>query len=217
MSEVPGSKKKLRIIQLDLVKEISHGVCVSNLTRLVARKLELPEKKCYDLAVAGFLHDVGKLRLNHYVRGNEKETLVVEELRYVRMHAGIGSQILREQGYPEEMTRWVYCHHENCDGSGYPGNLTREEIPLEARIIRVCDVFAALTADRSYRKAFDAKTAVDLMIEEAKIYDIRVFLAFLDVIHEEDLDKLLDNQTQREYLGRFFTREEKPDIEKHEQ
>lgn len=206
MSEVSGNKKKLRIIQLDLAKEISHGVCVSNLACLVARRLGLSEDRCHDLAVAGFLHDVGKLSLNHYIYGHEKETLVVEELRYVRMHAGIGAQILREHGYPQEMARWVHCHHENCDGSGYPENLTKEEIPLEARIIRVCDVFAALTADRSYRKAFDAKTAVDLMIEEAKNYDIRVFLAFLDVIHEENLERLLDSQKQREELGRFLHR-----------
>ena len=203
MNEASGNDKRLRIIQLDLAKEISHGICVSNLTCRVAREMGFSEEKCHDLAVAGFLHDVWKLGLKKYVYGHEKETLVVEEMRYVRMHADIGARILEEHGYPGEMVEWVHCHHENCDGSGYPRNLLKEEIPVEARIIRVCDVFAALTADRSYRKAFDTKTAVELMIEEARNYDIRVFLAFLNVIHGEDLEKLLDSREQEAYFKRI--------------
>ena len=55
-----------------------------------------------------------------------------------------------------------------------------------ARIIRVCDVFAALTSDRSYRKAFDEKTALDIMIDEVADYDMRVFLAFQRIFHREN-------------------------------
>lgn len=205
MNEISETKKKLPIIQHNLAKEISHGICVSNLSCRVARKLGLPEERCHELAVAGFLHDVGKLGLKKYVY--DHETLVVEELKYVRMHADIGVQILRKCGYSEEMVEWVHCHHENCDGSGYPRNLTKDEIPLEARIIRVCDVFAALTSNRSYRKAFDMDTAVELMIEESKNYDIKVFLAFLTVIHEENLADLLEVGETEEYLKRFLKHE----------
>ena len=79
----------------------------------------------------------------------------------------------------------VLYHHENFDGSGYPFNLLGEEIPLGARILRVCDVFAALISDRPYRKAFDIDTAIQLLIEEVKNFDMRVFLAFQSVIHNE--------------------------------
>ena len=72
------------------------------------------------------------------------------------------------------------------DGSGYPENLSGEAIPLGARIIRVCDVYAALTSDRPYRKSFDRKTAVELMIEDIKDFDIKVFLAFQRMLHEEN-------------------------------
>ena len=208
MSEVPRNKKKLPLIQLNLAKEISHGICVSNLAVRVAQRLGLPEERCHDLAVAGFLHDVGKLELNKYVYGHEKDTLVIEELKYVRMHADIGARILRDCGYPEMLAEWIHCHHENCDGSGYPRNFTKEEIPLEARIIRVCDVFAALTADRSYRKAFDVDTAVELMIEESKNYDIKVFLAFLDVVHEEGLGEILDSREREACLKQLLEKKE---------
>lgn len=203
MNEI-SEKKRLPIIQLDLAKEISHGICVSNLVYRVAKELELPEERCHDLAVAGFLHDVGKLGLKKYVYGHENDTLVVEEMKYVRMHADISVKIMKKCGYSEEMVEWVHCHHENCDGSGYPRNLTKEEIPLEARIIRICDVFAALTANRSYRKAFDVDTAVEMMIDESKNYDIKVFLAFMRVIHEEDVNDLLENKETTEYLKRFL-------------
>ena len=82
-------------------------------------------------------------------------------------------------------------HHENYDGTGYPANLYQDEIPFGARVLRVCDTFAALTSDRPYRKAFDFESAVELMIEESKNFDMLVFLAFLRVIHREDFEEMM--------------------------
>ena len=109
----------------------------------------------------------------------------IEEARYIRRHAQLGEQILRKQGMSDNICSMVLYHHENFDGSGYPFNLLGEEIPLGARILRVCDVFAALISDRPYRKAFDIDTAIQLLIEEVKNFDMRVFLAFQSVIHNE--------------------------------
>lgn len=64
------------------------------------------------------------------------------------------------------------------DGSGYPNNLSGEEIPFGARILRLTDEFAALISERPYRKAFDIDTAVDIIIEEIKNMDMRVFWNF---------------------------------------
>src|SRR5699024_9465235 len=92
----------------------------------------------------------------------------------------------KREGYPEEIQKMVLHHHENMDGSGYPDNLSGEKIPLGARIIRVCDVYAALLSDRPYRKGFDQDTAIQLMIEEIKNFDMKIFLTFQRVIHEEN-------------------------------
>lgn len=179
--------KKYHIIQTDIQKEITHGICVSNLAYHVGKQLGLAEETCYQLAVAGLVHDIGKLEMMKFIYSKEEATtLHVEELRYVRTHPALGYVILNEQGYSEEIATWVLYHHENYDGSGYPANKSGEEIPLGARILRVCDVFAALTMNRSYRKAFDDETAVELMIEEVKNFDMKVFLAFLEVVHSED-------------------------------
>ncbi len=187
---------KYKIISLSLVKELSHGMSVSNLAYLVAKELGLSEEDCHDLAVAGFLHDVGKLELGRCFRNEEQETLTVEELKYVRLHPEFGSEILRREGYNERIVSYVLNHHENCDGTGYPQNLHKDEIPFGARILRVCDVFIALTSDRPYRKAFDIETAMELMIDEVKNYDMQVFLALMRVIHEEGIEEILDKGDQ---------------------
>nr|WP_302592171.1 HD domain-containing phosphohydrolase [uncultured Marvinbryantia sp.] len=180
--------KKYHIIQTDLQKEIAHGIRVSNLAYRVGRQLELPEDICYQLAVAGLVHDIGKLEIMKYMYSRkEGAPLHVEELRYVRTHPALGYALLNEEGYSSEIAQWVLYHHENYDGSGYPSNKSGEEIPLGARILRVCDVYAALTTTRSYRQAFDSETAVRLMIDEVKNFDMKVFLAFQEVIHQEEL------------------------------
>lgn len=194
MSElVHEYRKKYPIIRPSVIKELSHGICVSNLAYRVGRRLGMTDEECHDLAVAGILHDIGKLEISKYVRGHGEETLIIEELKYVRRHSVLGANVLGRMGYSDQIVDMVRYHHENCDGSGYPENLVREEIPLGARVLRVCDVFAALTADRPYRKAFDVDTAMELMIDESRYYDIRVFLAFMQVVHEEELENVIDD------------------------
>ena len=173
-----------RIIEFNLATELNHGMVVSNLAYAVAKELNLPEEECHQLAVAGMLHDIGKLKLTGYINGMENDPLVIEELKYVLMHSTLGVEELRGQGYSDYVLNSILYHHENFDGSGYPSNKSGNEIPLGARILRVCDVYAALTADRPYRKAFDMETAIELMIDEVKNFDMRVFIAFQKVVHK---------------------------------
>jgi HD-GYP domain-containing protein (c-di-GMP phosphodiesterase class II) len=123
------------------------------------------------------------------MNGGKDESFVVEQLRYVRQHSKLSADILKTKGYSDFIIDSILYHHENYDGSGYPENLVGDSIPLGARILRVCDVFIALTSDRPYRKAFDVETTVGLMIDEVKNFDMKVFLAFLKVIHEIDLER----------------------------
>ena len=103
---------------------------VSNLAYAVAEELGLPDKQCYDLAIAGMLHDIGKLKLTSYINGQEQDPLVIEELKYVRMHSTLGYEELKDQGYSDFVLESILYHHENYDGSGYPSNKAGEEIPI---------------------------------------------------------------------------------------
>ena len=172
-----------RLLDFDLSEELNHGIAVSNLAYAVAAELGQDEEFCYQMAIAGMLHDIGKLKLTGYINGQEKDPLLIEELKYVRMHSSLGYEELKDQGYSELVLQSVLYHHENYDGSGYPSNLRGDSIPLGARILRVCDVYAALSSDRPYRRAFDVSTVIELMIDEIKNFDMEVFLAFQRVVH----------------------------------
>ena len=175
-----------RILEFDLSAELNHGVVVSNLAYAVAAEMGRDEAFCYQMAIAGMLHDIGKLKLTGYINGQERDPLLIEELKYVRMHSSLGYEELKEQGYSDIVLQSILYHHENYDGSGYPSNLSENSIPLGARILRVCDVYAALSSDRPYRKAFDVSTVIELMIDEINNFDMEVFLAFQRVVHNNE-------------------------------
>ena len=175
-----------RILEFDLASELHHGMMVSNLAYALAEEMGLAHEQCYELAIAGMLHDIGKLKLTSYINGQEQDPLVIEELKYVRMHSTLGYEELKGQGYSDFVLESILYHHENYDGSGYPSNKAGEDIPIGARILRVCDVYAALISDRPYRKGFDISTVMELMIDEVKNFDMQVFLAFQRVVHNGD-------------------------------
>ena len=188
---------------------IDHGLAVSGLASTLGKRLGCSRQMCRDLAVSGLVHDIGKIRLSRYV---ERGTLInsVEELKYVRLHSMFSCAILEKRGYSQAVLSMVLHHHENFDGSGYPKNLRGEEIPFGARILRVCDVYAAMTSDRPYRRAFDHGAALALMIEEIRNYDLQVFLAFQRYSHEPDFRKesiwtgMASCRDKQELLGELF-------------
>lgn len=190
---VTGEKNQNRILKYDLSSELRHGIAVSNLSYDVGREMGLSHEVCYELAIAGMLHDIGKLKLTGYINGQEKDPLMVEELKYVRMHSTLGYEELKGQGYSEFILQTILYHHENYDGTGYPSNLRGREIPKGARILRVCDVFCALSSDRPYRKALEVDNVMQLMIEEIKNFDMEVFLAFQRVVHRKQEEESEDN------------------------
>lgn len=180
----------------DLMTEIEHGIEVSRLAGMLARELKLDTALCHDIEVAGMLHDIGKLRASTYLYGGEEDTLNVEKMRYVRLHATLGYEVVQSEGYSDRICEMILHHHENYDGTGYPNNLLGDNIPLGARILRVCDVFVALTTDRPYRKAFDSKTAVELLIEEVRHFDMKIFLTFQSIIHNEIEERAYQGEIQ---------------------
>lgn len=191
MADVNQYINSKHLLTYTLDDQVVHAMLVSNLSYSVGKELGLDEETCQSLFDAGLLHDIGKEQLATYIYEDENNPLMIEELKYVRMHSQLGYEILRKRGYSDFILETVLHHHENMDGSGYPDNLMGEEIPYGSRIIRVCDVFAALISDRPYRRSFDEETAMELMIEEVKNFDIKIFLAFQRVIHSGDYKKLI--------------------------
>lgn len=180
------------VLEIDLDDLIKHGIVVSNLAQMVSKEIGLPDEFIDKMAQAGLLHDIGKLRIANYLYGRQNGELKVEEIKYVRMHSVLSYGILKKQGYGHTILDAVLYHHENYDGSGYPNNLKGEDIPIGARILRICDVFGALVAHRPYRDAFSPDKAIRLMIKEIKNFDMECFLALQRVVNSDEFDDLAE-------------------------
>ncbi|MDP9349324.1 MAG: tetratricopeptide repeat protein, partial [Gemmatimonadota bacterium] len=101
--------------------------------------------------MGAFLHDVGKIEVPAEIL-NKPGRLTAEERATMERHTVIGDEILAPLEFPWDIRPMVRSHHERWDGSGYPDRLVGEEIPHTARILRIADVFDALTTARSYRR-----------------------------------------------------------------
>jgi putative nucleotidyltransferase with HDIG domain len=132
----------------------------------IGEKLGLSPGRLRDLALAGLLHDIGKLSTPDAILAKPGR-LTDEEFAAIRRHPVEGDLLVRELGYSEQIRRGVRGHHERLDGSGYPDGLRAEQIDLETRILAVADVWDALVSPRVYRGAWTPERAMALLVDES--------------------------------------------------
>lgn len=130
------------------------------------------------------LHDVGKVGIRDAIL-KKPGRLTEQEFEEMKTHTLIGAELLQSAGLPEVARNIALHHHERWDGNGYPYGLGGDRIPLEARIISVCDVFDALVTQRCYKPAFALQEARKTMEGLAGTHlDPRLVAAFFDQIDE---------------------------------
>jgi response regulator RpfG family c-di-GMP phosphodiesterase len=110
------------------------------------------------------MHDVGKIRIPTEIL-LKKGVLNSEEQAVMKLHPAYGKEILGDSPRLTIAREIAISHHENWDGSGYPGGLKQEEIPLAGRIVRVADVYDALRSKRSYKEPLDHAATVRIFRE----------------------------------------------------
>jgi HD-GYP domain-containing protein (c-di-GMP phosphodiesterase class II) len=137
-----------------------HAERVAEATVSLARSMNVPEQDLANVRHGALLHDVGKLELPEDILYKDGP-LSEKDWRYMRRHPALALEVL--SGIPELQSALdiPYCHHEKWNGTGYPRGLKRSEIPLEARIFSVVDVWDALTSDRLYRSAWPIEKVID--------------------------------------------------------
>lgn len=132
------------------------------------------------IEAAALLHDMGKLAIPEYIL-NKPGKLSTGEFEKMKLHAGIGADILSAIEFPYPVVPIVRHHHENWDGSGYPDGLRGTQIPIGARILSVVDCFDALTSDRPYRPALSRDEALQVIVERrGTMYDPLVVDTFVE-------------------------------------
>ncbi|WP_321493922.1 cache domain-containing protein [uncultured Desulfobacter sp.] len=137
-----------------------HQTRVDRLACAIARELGLSDHQIEGLHFAALLHDIGKIALPSEFLS--KPTLLsYQEHEIIKCHALAGYDILKNIKFPWPVAEIVYQHHEYLDGSGYPRNLTDEQILLEAKILTVADVVEAISSHRPYRPSLGMEAALE--------------------------------------------------------
>jgi diguanylate cyclase (GGDEF)-like protein len=136
-----------------------HGEMVARYSELMGRALGLSEEEVDDLTYAARVHDVGKIFVPERIL-NKSGPLTDDEFNMVKVHARVGGEIVGTLPGCEFLQKAVEHHHEAFDGTGYPGNLQGEQIPLWARILSVADAYVNMTTERSFAPAKSSNQAL---------------------------------------------------------
>jgi response regulator RpfG family c-di-GMP phosphodiesterase len=187
----------------------NHSLDVAVYCIAIAQRLFKGEDEMiFNAGLGGLLHDIGKRKVSQSII-NKPGPLTDDEWTIMKKHPGYGKFCLEDaissnkenpdaqslqkenqksgrivvptplQTLPESVLAVVYQHHESCDGSGYPENLSKDEIDPLAKIAALADVFDALTTNRSYSKAMSFQEAMDLMVEKiSHRFDPEMFKLF---------------------------------------
>jgi putative nucleotidyltransferase with HDIG domain len=154
-----------------------HCQRVADYACLIARQAGLSEWELTWFRMGAFLHDVGKMEVPAEIL-NKPAALTPEERRVMERHPTAGFEMLASVQFPWDVRAMVRSHHERWDGSGYPDGLAGDAIPRAARILRIADIFDALTSVRSYRESLPPLRALEIMEDDIAGFDPEMFAIF---------------------------------------
>ncbi len=166
----------------------NHSYRVSVYAARIAERLHLGADRVEDVRAAALLHDIGKLEISRELL-YKAARLTKDEFEQVQRHVDRGVDFLESVGGSlRRILPIILAHHDKFDGTGYHP-LRGEEIPLEARVISVADVYDALTSDRPYRKAMSPFDAKEILLKGTGTdFDPIVIDAFLDAFKRGEME-----------------------------
>jgi HD-GYP domain-containing protein (c-di-GMP phosphodiesterase class II) len=172
-----------------------HSREVVDLALALSDAVGLSAQQRRDVEFTALLHDVGKIRVSNEIL-NKPGPLDADQWGVIRRHTIEGERMLKQVGGSlANIGTLVRASHERYDGTGYPDRLAGERIPIESRIVSVCDAFNAMTTDRPYRSAMPAAAALEELRRTAGTqFDAQLVNAF-----ERLLAKAEDVEIQRSF------------------
>lgn len=149
----------VNLLELHDIYTTTHSHNVANLSRNLAKTLNLSRELITIVYYTALVHDIGKIRVPSEIL-NKPTQLNEAEYNVIQKHPEWGAKALNTSKKLSEIARYVLHHHERYDGLGYPKNIKGEDIPLVSRILTICDAYDAMTNDRPYRKAYTKAYAI---------------------------------------------------------
>ncbi|PLX66454.1 MAG: hypothetical protein C0602_12415 [Denitrovibrio sp.] len=171
-----------------------HSERVVNMAFFIGKKLGLKNEEQGKLTIGSYLHDIGKIGVPDSILLKPAK-LDPEERLIIEKHVTFGYNIIKDVKFLSLAKEVILYHHEKWDGTGYPEGLKGEDIPLNARIFAIVDVFDALVSERPYKSAFSIEKALEIIKEgRGTHFDPQVADVILNMTEEEvrDINKNLN-------------------------
>jgi putative two-component system response regulator len=168
----------------------AHVRRLKHVSQKLAEAMGLPVPAAEVIGQSAILHDVGKIHTPDHIL-KKPGPLSPGERAEMQQHTLAGERILKPSRYFQQASQIARSHHENWDGSGYPDGLTEGDIPFEARLVHLVDVYDALTHPRIYKPAWDHASAIEEIIRNrGKMFDPAVVDAFVQLHRSGQLERL---------------------------
>jgi len=165
-----------------------HAKRVTEYSLCIGSKLNLPDSELRDLYLGAVLHDIGKIGTEEHLL-NKPEGLNLREETLIREHPLKGTLFIVGIENLSHIVPTILHHHERWDGSGYPGRLKGEQIPLHARIVSITDSFDAMVSVRSYRPALDKDAAIrELQKQKGTQFDPFLVDVFIECLNDSPFE-----------------------------
>lgn len=162
-----------------------HAERLQTMMEKLARCVGTPEHRMSSLVLLAQFHDIGKIGIPDAIL-NKPGCLTNNERKIMQQHCQIGYRIAKSSPALYDVADWILMHHEWWNGKGYPLGLSREQIPLECRILSIVDAYDAMTSDRPYRKAMSRQAAQEELKRWAGAqFDPVLTNIFIDLMKEE--------------------------------
>ena len=145
----------------------AHVLGVANNTAKICEAMGFQHDLSKQCILGAYMHDVGKIKIPSYIL-QKAGALTEEEFEIMKMHTVYGYEICMRYDQFRYLAPIARYHHENLDGTGYPDGLTDEQIPEEAKLIKIADIWDALTQRRQYKEGFKASMAAEMILDDVK-------------------------------------------------
>ena len=165
-----------------------HQRRVTKLCRAIATQMGFSWERIQGLRMAAAIHDLGKIHVPSAIL-NKPGPISKHELAIIQMHPRTAYDILKDIQFPWPLAETIYQHHERLDGSGYPRQLKRDQILLEARILAVADVVESMASFRPYRPELGLEAALtEIESNKGVLYDASVVEVCTSLIIRQGFD-----------------------------
>ena len=186
-----------RIIDFRSSYTAMHSSGVASTAVRLAEIMGMSEDECKMMMIAGYIHDIGKLKVPRSVL-EKNDKLNDEEFNIVKEYAYYTNLLLKDVAGFEQIGRWASLHHEKLNGYGYPFRLKADDIPMGARIIAIADIFSAVAEIRAYRKGMTKEEVISTLKDNVEDGAMSGYIVDLLINNYDNIYSIRENEVSKE-------------------